>query len=498
LNQIYKVEVGALQTTVLQLPEREKHQGGGITSGVAYDTAWTARVIDHCGNPVFPECVRWLVENQRQDGSWGSQILNYHDRILSTVSAIMALKEIDESRHHKAIQHGEAYIWDNIKNLTQDAYRLIGSELLFPSLMEQAESMGLNVPAHVKVYQREYRTKLNKVDESLWYSPLTTLSFSFEFLGETVDTTCLENVLLSNGSVANSPAATAFFLKHRHNANAVRYLKEILSITRDGSVMTVYPIDVFEYGWTMYNLMLAGLYFNQFSEICDFLYSHLTPSGVGWSAEYPVPDTDDTAVVCKVLYDMGYPLDFHLFDTYDTGDYYLGYSFESDPAVSANIHILDFVSTCSEFPDRDAVIDRLVRFLQKEIYSSGYWIDKWHVSPYYPTSHAVTALCDTAPSLAGKAVSWILDTQHENGLWGQGNGTLEETAYAVQALIYYHRNVEPIDTEPVITALRALNFREMAGICFTDLWIGKVLYTPVRVVWSATKGAQFMVRTNIM
>jgi hypothetical protein len=22
----------------------------------------------------------------------------------------------------------------------------------------------------------------------------------------------------------------------------------------------------------------------------------------------------------------------------------------------------------------------------------GYWIDKWHVSPYYPTAHAVIAL----------------------------------------------------------------------------------------------------------
>jgi halimadienyl-diphosphate synthase len=481
-----------MQTAVLQLTESVRHEEGKM-SGVAYDTAWTARITDKSGNPVFPECIRWLLENQHPDGSWGSRIENYHDRIVSTLSTIMALKEIDEKKYCGQIQRGEAYIWENMKKLELDDYRLIGSELLFPSLMEQAESMGLDVPSHMRVYLKEKNEKLKKIDESLWYSPLTTLSFSLEFLGDSVDTERLEYVQLPNGSVANSPAATAFFLRHKKNAKAIRYLKEILSLTGDGSVMTVYPIDVFEYGWTLYNLMLAGLYFERYIEICDFLLSHLGRSGVGCSTKSPVADADDTAVVLKVLYEMGYHVDTGVLDEYNAGDYYLTFNFEMDPSISTNIHVLDFVKSCSGFPDREAVVEKLVRFLKKEC-SGGFWTDKWHVSPYYPTSHAVIALCNVDHSLAQKAVSWLLETQNENGMWGKNGGTLEETSYVVQALMYYHQHVERIDIENVYKAVSTLNIESSARISVNpdDLWIGKVLYTPARVLWSSIASAQFM------
>jgi halimadienyl-diphosphate synthase len=485
-----------MQTTVLQLVEPGKQQEGRM-SGVAYDTAWAARVANESGKPMFPECIRWLLENQHPDGSWGSQAANYHDRIISTLSAIMALKEIDGNTYYDQIRRGEAYIWENMKRLALDDYRLIGSELLFPSLMEQAESMGLNVPSHLKVYQKEYNIKLKKIDRSLWYSPLTTLSFSLEFLGDAVDTEQLPNVQLSNGSVANSPSATAFFLKYKKSKRAINYLREILSLTRDGSVMTVYPIDVFEYGWTVYNLMLAGLYFERYTEICDFLANHLQPSGVGPSVESPVPDADDTAVVLKVLHAMGYPVDVGILNEYNAKEHYLTFNFELDPSVSTNIHVLDFIRSCSEFPDREEVVEKLVRFIKKEMCPDGFWIDKWHVSSYYPTSHAVIALSTVDQSLAQRAVSWLLETQNENGMWGKNGGTLEETSYAVQALMYYHQHVESIDVDKVARAVSVLNMGGFAPVLnMADLWIGKVLYTPIRVLWSSVASARFMARAG--
>lgn len=484
-----------MQTAVLQLAESLKHQGGKI-SGVAYDTAWTARIADRSGKLVFPECVEWLLENQHLDGSWGSQVLNYHDRVISTLSAVMALAEIDKNRYRGHIQRGEAYIWENIKNLQLDEHRLIGSELLLPSLMEQADLMGLDVPHHMKVYQKEKDAKLEKIDESMWYSPLTTLSFSLEFLGDNVDSERLQYAQLPNGSVTNSPAATAFFFRHRKDTKAIRYLKNILSLTGDGSVMTVYPIDVFELGWTMYNLMLAGLYFERYTEICDFLWSHMKSSGVGHSTEWPVCDGDDTAIICKILHDMQYPVDVGVLDEYAMGDYYLTYNFELDPSVSTNIHVLDFVKSCLEFPDREEVMERLARFLRGKMSPQGFWMDKWHASPYYPTSHAVLALCDVEPSLAERAVAWIMNTQNENGLWGKNDGTLEETAYAVQALMYYHQHAERINIERVSKAISTLNIKvtSLLSAVQNDLWVGKALYNPVRVVWSSIASAQFMAR----
>ena len=484
---------------VVRKPSESVNSDGGKISSAAYDTAWVARVTDERGQTLFPECVKWLLENQKPDGSWGCQIPHFHDRILSTLSVIMALKEIDEERYGSYIQKGETYIWENMKNLGLDDYKLIGSELLFPSLMEQAESMELNLPYYMKVYQREYEAKLRKIDRSMWYSPKTTLSFSFEFLGDNVDVNKLPNIQLPDGSVGNSPASTAYFLRYIKDANAIKYLREILSLTKDGSAMTVYPIDMFECGWIIYNLMLAGLYFERFAEIGNFLLNNVGHSGAGWSTLFPVPDADDTAIILKVLHDLQYSVDLRVLDVFSAGDYYLTFVFELDPSVSTNIHVLDLVKSCPEFPDRENVIERLVRFLKRGMHSDGFWIDKWHVSPYYPTSHAVFALCDIDPSLAERAVSWILDTQKENGMWGRNGGTLEETAYAVQALMYYDRHVEHIDTERVSEAVSALNTGSIMQFSnsIPEMWVAKVFLAPIRVVGSAVASAQFMAKAEM-
>jgi halimadienyl-diphosphate synthase len=259
--------------------------------------------------------------------------------------------------------------------------------------------------------------------------------------------------------------------------------------------MTIYPTEVFEYGWMLYNLMLAGLYFDKYAEICRFLQRNVGRCGIGWSTESFIPDADDTAVVVKTLHTMQYPVDFSVFEPYDAGDYYLTFQFELDPSVSTNIHVLDCARSCPEFPDRDDVIETLLCFLRKTMHTTGFWQDKWHTSPYYCTGHAVTTLCDTDPSLAEHAVSWILDTQHETGLWGQNNGTLEETMYAVQALIYYHTHVEHIDMQCVYSALSNCTYTADNQ---AELWAGKVLYASVPVFFSSALSAQYMARTQTL
>jgi halimadienyl-diphosphate synthase len=323
------------------------------------------------------------------------------------------------------------------------------------------------------------------------------LSFSLEFLGDAVDVERLQNAQLPNGSVATSPAATAFFLNHIRDAGAYDYIKKILSITRDGSVMTVYPIEVFEYGWTLYNLMLAGLYFERYTEICDFLYSHLRHSGLCWSAESPITSLDETAMACRVLCNMHYSIDFQFLNQYDNGDYYVTLASELDPSISTNIHVLDLARNCPEFPEREEAVEKLIHFLKKEMHPDGFWIDKWHVSPYYPTAHAVFALHDMEPRLAEKAISWICDSQNENGMWGKNGGLLEETAHALQALAYYHCHVEPIDIERISEAVANLKYENfLPSIDLANLWIGKVLYSPIRVVWSSVASAHFMIEAR--
>jgi halimadienyl-diphosphate synthase len=470
------------------------------TRGVAYDTAWTARVRGQDGKSLFPECLAWLITNQKQDGSWGGAVENFQDRVISTLSALIALKELGGTKFENQIKQGETYIWNHVDRMETHFHRLIGVELLFPSLMEQAETLDLGIPYHINPFKKQYQAKLKKIDESLWYSPLVTLSYSLEFLNDRVDVDNLAKAQLPNGSVATSPAATAFFLNHIRSDKAYRYLKKILSLTRDGSMMTVYPIEVFEYGWTMYNLMLAGLYFERYGDICDFLYSGLQQTGVGWSTELPVTDADDTALACRALCAMDFPVNFDIFNPYDMREYYIAFNHELDPSVSTNIHILDIARLSPRFPDREHVIEKLIAFLKKEMQPGGYWIDKWHASPYYTTSHAIIALSDSCPSLASKGISWILQTMNSDGTWGFNGGTLEETAYAIQALMYYHRHVESVDIEHIQQAAQMLCSRKCRSMLGNpeELWIGKVLYTPVRVILSLAASAQFMVKAQYM
>jgi len=97
------------------------------------------------------------------------------------------------------------------------------------------------------------------------------------------------------------------------------------------------------------------------------------------------------------------------------------------------------------------------------------------------------ALIGIDHDLARSAVQWILDTQKPDGGWGCCNGvTAEETAYCLQALGLYARYVEPVDKKVIARG------REKLLACKEEmppLWIGKCLYTPVRVVQSAISSA---------
>jgi hypothetical protein len=219
----------------------------------------------------------------------------------------------------------------------------------------------------------------------------------------------------------------------------------------------------------------------------------MTPRGVGASAWFPLPDADDTAVVAKVLARNGVFISPSIFDTYGVGDHFVTYGFEeTESSITTNLHILDFLKECRH-PQSQELAQRIVRFVQKEMRYPGYWIDKWHSSAYYPTSHAVIAFSNVDNTLAGKAVSWILQTQNENGMWGHDGGSIEETAYAVQALLYYHTHVERIDLESVARAVPYL-FAADLDVC-PEFWVAKGLYVPTNIVRSVVVSALNMYRT---
>jgi len=90
-----------------------------------------------------------------------------------------------------------------------------------------------------------------------------------------------------------------------------------------------------------------------------------------------------------------------------------------------------------------------------------------------------------AKGLISGTAKWIINTQNSDGSWGYyGIPTLEETAYALQALITYYREAEHFQHEVLQRGASWLR-ENYSSEHFPPLWIGKCLYTPVNIVKSA-------------
>ncbi len=103
-----------------------------------------------------------------------------------------------------------------------------------------------------------------------------------------------------------------------------------------------------------------------------------------------------------------------------------------------------------------------------------YWFDKWHVSPYYSSSHAIIACLDYDTALAQSTVEWILNTQRPDGSWGYYFPTAEETAYALQALSIWAKSKGKIPHEAIRRGAAWL--RDHMQPPYPALWIAKILF----------------------
>jgi hypothetical protein len=134
---------------------------------------------------------------------------------------------------------------------------------------------------------------------------------------------------------------------------------------------------------------------------------------------------------------------------------------------------------------------KVVKYLRDARVDGDHWVDKWHGSPFYATAHAVFALTASAPDLCTPAFSWFAKSQREDGSWGWFNqGTPEETAYAIQALMLAPAEFRAQIREPLRRAAVYLN--ETEGEPVIPMWVGKTLYGPTQVVRSAVLSAQIL------
>lgn len=476
--------------------------GPGHMSSTAYDTAWGAR-LGELDCDLSGQALAWLTEHQLPDGSWGAQApFYYHDRVICTLAAMIALSQSDRRgfgkvQFEKGQQALERLLSGATAGLRADPHgETIGFEMIAPTLVTEAEQLGLIPPQREGVLGGLSKKRSKKLAylENKMINRHVTMAFSAEMVGahekHMLDA---ENLQECNGSVGVSPSATAFFATYvrRGDETSLNYLRNAKQA--DGGMPNVAPFDVFEIAWSLWNLgLIPGSDLRaQLQPHIDFLSNAWEPRrGVGYTTKSSVKDCDDSAITYSALLRFGVEKDLDTLLAYEEEDRFRCFALEVNASISANIHVLGALGQ-SGFTRANSSVQKIVRFLHTTKGQKPYWVDKWHISPYYTTAHAVIACIDFAKEMAEDSVQWILRTQNIDGSWGSCVPTAEETAYALQALWIWNEKVAKIPKGALQHGARWL--KEHMDAPYPPLWIGKCLYSPECVIRSAIISALTLV-----
>ncbi|MFU8875586.1 prenyltransferase/squalene oxidase repeat-containing protein [Micromonospora sp. SL4-19] len=297
------------------------------------------------------------------------------------------------------------------------------------------------------------------------------------------------------GAVGASPAATAAWVGSPAGGDraALDYLEAAVG-PYGGPVPCCTPITVFERAWVLSTLARAGVPVRPAPKLVAELAAALGPEGTATGPGLPA-DADTTSVALYALARLGHPVDPASLLHYDLGSHFCTWHGEDGRSVTTNAHVLEAlgwharhsVAGGGRYGTRAVALAGWLRDQQE---ADGRWTDRWHASPYYATSCAVSALDRYAPSGVGgeavdRAVDWVVATQRADGSWGRWSGTVEETVYALQVMLGVGRPTRPGVREAAHRGLRTLAV-EHDRRDDPPLWHDKDLYRPVFIVQAAT------------
>jgi len=467
--------------------------GSGKMQSGAYDTGWLARLDSRYPQMGFDSSLEWLRQHQYDDGSWGAPLLQYHDRYISTLSAVVALHEVGRhAKDQRRVRRGEDALWKLVGYLNKDDSDTVGFPLLATALTREANALGLDVPQPPIRFEAAYQRKVKVLMQqppSFWHS--NAITASFEGLSASLPA---ESILAENGSVAASPAATASVLLHENNPRALAYLHNVRAIENTGGAPNFTPIDSFEINWALNSLRAADAIqpdHPRVGVLLNHLWNNWSPAeGMSYSRSLKVCDLDDTVISMLLLRWGDYPINADTLYFYEKDDHFCCYREETDPSPSANARTLTMLKFFPEHPATAGWSEKVVAALRGYDATGIFWWDKWHASPYYATSIAIEAMHDVALEMVTPRIRWILRTQRDDGGWGHlGVSTPEETAYCLSALTLWNRRVAPIAPEVMRQAASYLMTR--LDDLVIPLWIAKSLYAPTHMVRAAILGALY-------
>jgi len=475
--------------------------GTSQMSNNVYDTAWVARLYEFAPD-ISNRAQEWIAERQLPDGCWGiEKPMYYHDRVICTLSAMIALtyrgrRAQDREQIRKGLAALEEITGWKKESLLKDGHggATVGFELIVPVLVADAEQLGLITHQKESILGElvELRNaKMAKLSGQK-ISRFITLAHSTEITGrDKIDLIDIENLPEKNGSIGNSPSATAHFALYVKpgDPGAINYLHSAME-NGDGGVPTIWPIDIYEILWVLWNLSLTGLYKvdNEIKTLCaphlDFIEDHWdAKDGLSCSDTFTPADGDDTSLGFEVLSKFGRNPNLDTLLNYEEENWFRCYQAERNPSIDANVDFLGAFCQ-AEYSKNHPSIRKILKFIRSVRRTEGYWLDKWNISPYYTTARILIQCKGYDDELCQDVAGWLVNEQQGNGSWGSyGIQTAEETAFCIQALKIWQMYGGKVPKAKLEKAKLWLSRNCEAP--YPLLWIGKSLYCPEIVTKSA-------------
>ncbi|KAK4485206.1 hypothetical protein RD792_007833 [Penstemon davidsonii] len=227
-----------------------------FVSPSAYDTAWLA-MIPHCESekgPMFESCLNWVLENQREGGFWGE--INEDDdspsidTLPATLACLLALKKWNIG--HEYVKKGLEFIHSNMETILDINYQDLPRWfiLAFPAMIELCEAAGLNLVfrhelkgavTDIFVKRQQILDMEELVDESPYFPPLLSYLETFPSTYH-FDRQVIVKHVNKDGSLFQSPSATACAFLTTKNCDCIKYLQSLVRMFPNG-VPSKYPMD---------------------------------------------------------------------------------------------------------------------------------------------------------------------------------------------------------------------------------------------------------------
>ncbi|CAF2125557.1 unnamed protein product [Brassica napus] len=343
-----QIGIGSSNSVIEEAVKRVKSILRNISDGEitisAYDTAWVALIDAGDKTPAFPSAVKWIVNNQLSDGSWGdAHLFSYHDRLINTLACVVALRSWNLFPHQS--QKGITFFQENIEKLEEenDEHMPIGFEVAFPSLLEIARGINIDVPYDTPVLKDIYakkELKLTRIPKEIMHKIPTTLLHSLEGMRD-LDWEKLLKLQCQDGSFLFSPSSTAFAFMQTRDNNCLKYLRNAVE-RFNGGVPGAFPVDLFEHIWIVDRLQRLGIsrYFEEeIKECLDYVHRYWTDKGICWARCSHVQDIDDTAMAFRLLRLHGYQVSADVFKNFEKEGEFFCFAGQSNQALTGMFNL---------------------------------------------------------------------------------------------------------------------------------------------------------------